>query len=89
MNKFIGILLFMVVVGGCAKHVRTQVVTGPNGKPAFAMQCGNMPACYKEAGERCPNGYEKLDQTTGLQGRTIEGYGSVSTRGSMLTQCKE
>ncbi len=89
MNKFIGILLFMVVVGGCAKHVRTQVVTGPNGKPAFAMQCGNMPACYKAAGEMCPNGYVKLDQTTGLQGRIIEGFGSVGIRGSMLIQCKE
>ena len=89
MKKLIGFLLVWIALGGCAKHVRTEIVTGPNGKPAIAMRCGNMPACYKEAGERCPNGYDILDQTTVLRGRIIEGFGGLSTQGSMLIQCKE
>lgn len=52
-NALVLMSLFLLVTG-CAKHVRSELVTGPNGRQAIAMRCGNMPACYKEAGgARC------------------------------------
>lgn len=87
--KNITLISIALALSACA-HVRHENVTGPNGKPAIAMRCGNMPACFKAAGEMCPNGYERLDQQQTLEGGgTFAGYGGgARTRGSMLIQCK-
>jgi hypothetical protein len=95
MKQAVGLILLAIIFSfsGCAKpvHVRSEDVVGPNGRPAIAMRCGNMAACFKEAGERCPNGYERLYENTLTRGGPIYGGygGGVSTRGSMLIQCKE
>jgi hypothetical protein len=84
------LIVAVLTLTACAQHVRYEHVTGPNGKPAIAMRCGNMPACFKTAGEMCPNGYERLDQQQTLDASgTFAGYGGgAKTRGSMLIQCK-
>lgn len=86
------VAVVVLALSGCAHHVRTENVMGPNGKAAYAMRCGNMPACFKEAGVLCPRGYDRLDQTMTVSGGGIGGgdfgISSTKTRGSMLIECK-
>jgi hypothetical protein len=56
----LGALLICGLLAGCA-GVEPQVITGPDGSSAYAMQCSGggrtVEACYRKAGELCPWGY--------------------------------
>ena len=52
-------LLGLAILAGC---VSVNEVKGPDGKPAFAVGCGRATACYKKAGELCPDGYDFVDK---------------------------
>jgi hypothetical protein len=56
----LGALLICGLLAGCA-GIEPQVITGPDGNPAYAMQCSGggrtVEACYQKAGELCPWGY--------------------------------
>lgn len=88
MKNPIIVALFTASIAGCA--VRSDLVTGPDGSEAIAMRCKNSVICFKEAGERCPKGYERLDeQTTVRGGGSFKGYGGgVKTGASMLIKCR-
>jgi hypothetical protein len=68
MRKVFGPLLICSVAAGCA-GVNPQVVTGPDGKQAYAMQCSgdgrSLEACYEKAGYLCPWGYDVVDGPAG------------------------
>jgi len=78
------------VLGGCAQHVRHELVTGPDGRQAIAMRCGSMQHCYVGAGKLCPSGYDQISQASETRGGAIiGGYGGgAKSRAAMLIQCK-
>ena len=52
-------LLGLALLSGC---VQVHEVKGPDGKTALALRCGDATACYKKAGELCPDGYDFVDK---------------------------
>lgn len=58
-----GRTLFSVVVmlafGACGPRA-TRVVTGPNGDPAYLVECLDVPTCAARATEVCPAGYDVI-----------------------------
>jgi len=62
-------LLFVVffTLTSCMS-VDPQPFRGPNGKPAYSMQCSGMGRTiderYRKAGEVCPDGYNIVDRTS-------------------------
>jgi hypothetical protein len=71
-----GLLLVCGLTVGCA-GVNPQVVTGPDGKQAYALQCSgvgrSLEACYEKAGYLCPWGYDVVEGPSG---------------GSLVIRCK-
>jgi hypothetical protein len=65
MHKIIP-LAILVLLGACAREIRPEAVTGPNGRPGYVMSCGSrVAACYRKAGEVCPGGYDVVGSQTG------------------------
>jgi hypothetical protein len=67
------VFLCAALLAGC---VTVNEVKGPDGKPALAVKCGDATACYKKAGELCPDGYDFVNSTTG------------NGRATILVECK-
>lgn len=90
MRKYFSLLFFAFLTAGCVKHVRHEVINGPDGKSAISMRCGNIPACLKAAGEMCPSGYQTLKETSEVSSGSSWGGGyhrGTKTTGTMLIRC--
>jgi hypothetical protein len=75
----------LALLAGC---VSVNEVKGPDGKPALAVKCGDATACYKKAGELCPDGYDFVGNNSenfvgGTQGSV---YGGTMT--TLVVECK-
>ena len=88
MKRMFAALILVALLTGCIKHVRHEIVIGPNGREAISMRCGDMSKCLKAAGEFCPNGYVNLNQSTNTVGGTGWTGRQTKTRGIMMIQCK-
>jgi hypothetical protein len=86
-------LLFFVVLAGCAS---AKQVTGPNGKIAYLVQCGNAvkSTCAEKAIDICPHGFNELDRSA-YRNADLTEVGKLgvleikaNTTTSMLLQCK-
>ena len=77
--RFIVPVLASSALAGCAS-INPVPFKGPNGHPAFAMECSGMgrtlEACYQKAGEVCPSGYRIVDRTSGVVG--VPQYGGTA-----------
>lgn len=81
-----------VFLVACAA-IEPQEFVGPNSKSAYAMKCSGMgrtlEACYKKAGEVCPEGYSIIDRTTGTLGMPVQGGGTIMVpQHSLAIECK-
>jgi hypothetical protein len=81
MRLSIGIVL--ALLAGCVS-VRLNEVKGPDGKTALALKCGDATACYKKAGELCPDGYDLVDKNNATY--VVENYGGSVT--TLVVECK-
>jgi hypothetical protein len=75
----------LALLAGC---VQVHEVKGPDGKTALAVKCGDATACYKKAGELCPDGYDLVGNNNqnfvyGSQGSV---YGGSQT--TLVVECK-
>src|SRR5215471_2667630 len=76
----------LALLAGC---VSVNEVKGPDGKPALAVGCGRATACYKKAGELCPDGYEFVNSSTGTVIVPTANGGSVGgPTTTILVECK-
>ena len=75
----------LVLLAGC---VSVHEVKGPDGKPALALKCGDATACYKRAGELCPDGYDLVGNNSAsyVGGTNGSVYGGSTT--TLLVECK-
>ena len=85
MRMMVG-FLGLVLLAGC---VTVSQVSGPDGKPALAVKCGDATACYQKAGELCPGGYDFVNSSTGTVIVPMAHGGSVgSPETTILVECK-
>jgi len=59
--------LVAVLAANCAH--RNNTVVAPDGQPALLLTCDSHAECLRQAGRRCPTGYQVMDRDT-QQGRT-------------------
>ncbi len=59
----------LLALASCAS-IDPHPFKGPNSRQAYSMDCSGMGrtlhACYEMAGKICPNGYQIVDQRTGI-----------------------
>ena len=91
MKKAISIIFVALLLTSCAA-IKPQQFVGPNGKTAYSMQCSGMgrtlDACYKKAGEVCPNGYTIIDLTSGTVAVPVNGGLMAAPRYNLAIECK-
>jgi hypothetical protein len=75
----------LALLAGC---VSVNEVRGPDGKTALAVGCERATACYKKAGELCPNGYDLVGNSSGsyVGGTNGSVYGGTTT--TLVVECK-
>lgn len=85
--RIVFLVIFPLLVTSCAS-ISPNSFVGPSGKPAYAMQCSGLgrtiDACYKKAGEICPNGYTIVDHSSNLVGSG----GIIATNEGLAIECK-
>ncbi|MBU2621702.1 MAG: hypothetical protein KKD92_05235 [Proteobacteria bacterium] len=95
MKKLGVLIIFVVLIGGCATAKQTYTADGQQG---YSINCSGSALtwgmCYEKAGELCgEKGYEVLEKS-GDQGAMVTGTqyglfaGSVINR-SMIIKCKK
>lgn len=66
-----------------------QQFTGPNGKAAYSIECGDMGDCYKKAGEVCSiQGYTIINNTSKTVGIPQNGGTLIVTNQNLAIECK-
>jgi len=86
-------ILVVSFLGGCGT-IDAKMMAGPNGTPAYSMQCSGMgrtlEACYEKAGELCSNGYLVLDKPSRTVGVTNPATGQfiLAEQQSLFVECK-
>jgi hypothetical protein len=92
--------LVVVLLSACAtplptvpldpKHLdQSTNFIGPNGGPAFLMQCFDGVACYQRAREACSNGYTIFDSIDSANGSITNGGGFVGSSHYIAFECKK
>lgn len=87
----IGAIFLLAFVVSCAAIEPMQFV-GPNGKTAYSMRCSGMgrtlDACYKKAGEICPNGYNIIDRSSSTVAVPVNGSFMAAPQHNIAIECK-
>lgn len=81
-----------VLLAACAS-IEPQQFVGPNSKTAYSMKCSGMgrtlDACYKKAGEVCPQGYNIIDRASGTVGVPMMNGGMMmAPEHNIAIECK-
>ena len=91
MIKNISIITTVIFATSCAS-ISPQKFVGPNGKTAYSMRCSGMgrtlDACYKKAGEICPQGYTIIDRASGTVAVPINGSFMAAPQHNIAIECK-
>ena len=89
--KKLGIVLTALLLTSCAS-IKPQQFVGPNGGTAYSMRCSGMgrtlDACYKKAGEVCPQGYTIIDRASGIVAVPIRGSIMAAPQHNIAIECK-
>lgn len=86
------LLAALLCLNSCAP-VQPIQLQGPNGRPAYTMQCSGMgrtiEQCYQAASQVCPAGYAIIDRPAGPTGFVPVGGMLVGVQRQGLTvECK-
>lgn len=86
------LLASVVTLAGCAS-IKPQAFTGPNGRPAYLLQCSGVAqtftSCEKKAADLCRAGYTNIDRPTGVPGLPQFNGGTLITPDkTMAVECK-
>ncbi len=80
-----------LLLSACAA-IEPQQFVGPDGKTAYSMRCSGMgrtlDACYKKAGEVCPNGYTIVDRASGMVAVPVNGGIIAAPQHNLAIECK-
>ncbi|MGB9493596.1 MAG: hypothetical protein WCA83_02190 [Azonexus sp.] len=85
--------VFVVLAVSACASIEPQEFRGPNGKTAYSMKCSGLgrtlDACYKKAGEVCPNGYNIIDRASGTVAVPVSGGGIIAApEYNLAIECK-
>lgn len=64
MYKYISPIIAALLLAACSAPIPPTQFKGPEGNRAFAVSCGSMVSCYKEASALCPYSYKIIGLTT-------------------------
>lgn len=81
----------VLATAGCAS-VNPVPITGPSGRPGYAMQCSGMgrsiEQCYQVAGQKCPGGYQIVGRSSDLVAVPINGSIMMAPKTGLVVECK-
>ena len=81
----------VLATAGCAS-VNPVPITGPSGRPGYAMQGSGMgrsiEQCYQVAGQKCPGGYQIVGRSSDLVAVPINGSIMMAPRTGLVVECK-
>ena len=84
-------LLSVLVLTSCAS-IEPEEFKGPTGKTAYSMRCSGtgrtLDACYKKAGEVCPNGSNMIDGASGTVAVPVSGGIMAAPQHNLAIECK-
>ena len=89
MNRLVAILA--LAAAGCAS-VNPVPITGPSGRPGYAMQCSGMgrsiEQCYQVAGQKCASGYQVVSRSSELIAMPVNGSMAMAPRAGLVVECR-
>ena len=89
MNKLY--LLPLVVLAGACASVKPEPFVGPNGNPAYEVNCSggarNFSWCHETAAELCPAGYTTIDTIDELVAVQAGWSQARSHRRQLIIEC--
>ena len=89
MNRLVAILA--LATAGCAS-VNPVPITGPSGRPGYAMQCSGMgrfiEQCYQVAGQKCASGYQVVSRSSELIAMPVNGSMAMAPRTGLVVECR-
>ena len=81
----------VLATAGCAS-VNPVPITGPSGRPGYAMQCSGMgrsiEQCYQVAGQKCPGGYQIVGRSSDLIAVPMNGSIMMAPKTGLVVECK-
>jgi hypothetical protein len=78
-------LLLLTLCGLMSACAMVSEVKGPDGRTAYAINCGiNRAMCLQQAGERCPSGYDVVDDSSMIFG--TRGY--ITSQTVLTVSCR-
>jgi len=81
----------VLAAAGCVS-VNPVPITGPSGRPGYAMQCSGMgrtiEQCYQIAGQKCPRGYQIVSQTSDIIAMPVNGGTMMAPKLGMVVECR-
>ena len=84
-------MIFALVAAGCAS-VNPIPITGPSGRPGYAMQCSGMgrsiEQCYQVAGQKCASGYQVVSRSSELIAMPVNGSIAMAPRTGLVVECR-
>lgn len=89
MNRLVATLA--LAAAGCAS-VNPVPITGPSGRPGYAMQCSGMgrsiEQCYQVAGQKCASGYQVVGRSSELIAMPVNGSIAMAPRTGLVVECR-
>ena len=83
--------VLLVLLTSCAS-ISPQEFVGPGGKTAYSMECSGLgrtlDACYKKAGELCPQGYSIIDRASGTVAIPVYDSVMAAPKHHIAIECK-
>ena len=89
MNRLVATIA--LAAAGCAS-VNPVPITGPSGRPGYAMQCSGMgrsiEQCYQVAGQKCSGGYQVVSRSSELIAMPVNGSMAMAPRTGLVVECR-
>ena len=89
MNRLVATIA--LAAAGCAS-VNPVPITGPSGRPGYAMQCSGMgrsiEQCYQVAGQKCASGYQVVSRSSELIAMPVNGSIAMAPRTGLVVECR-
>lgn len=81
------VIVLTMFLTSCASTT-VKGVSGPDGEPAYALECNSLEDCDEKAGEICATGYTIIDRASATIGVPANGGTIMAPRHSLIIECK-